>query len=139
MRCGISTHTLERRLFMKNVRLSRLSLQMILVAAVLLTGLVISQGAFADQLLPQSNNSAPGFDVEQLTALHSMGVETPVWMLGSVNMGLKPRPTNPNHPNFPLNCSDFNNGTCTYVYPGEGCCCVAVNPPPNSFCPDICA
>lgn len=73
-----------------------------------------------------------GFEVDQLAALQILGFETPSWM---VVTQLRPRP-NP-HPDFPLNCPDYNNSWCTYQYDG-GCCCVGTPTVGGAYCPDYC-
>lgn len=94
----------------------------------------LAQVATADVQL----GATPGFAAEQLAAAQYMGLDVPSWMVGTTTHAKRElKPTDPNHPNFPLDCSDFNDFFCG-VYVQDGCCCVPLDPPPNAFCPDVC-
>lgn len=124
----------------------------------LLACLVLSQAAYAEQLLPSQNAVHNGFQPLQLETLMMMKIDTPSWMFGTmVGVGwdepddpkdgpvLDPVPGgggsgggSGGHNNFPLDCNNWDSNYCNYYYPGDGCCCVAQVLIPNSFCPDIC-
>lgn len=102
------------------MKLTSLVLTLALVSAALLAG-------------PAVATAPSGLDAGSFDVLQMMGLQTPMWMIPSQQ--LRPRPSP--HPDFPLNCPDFNAGSCTFVWNG-GCCCVGSSPIPNTYCGNIC-